>query len=114
MVNNSGARVVFMTSGDYPDTVNFTFNGCAPADIADITEPGETKAVLLYSSWEAKLDKLPFKTMMFFVYNPDSAAKIANNVIGCDSLRKRPDLILKRFDVDMEYLNQHDWKLVYP
>ncbi len=51
---------------------------------------------------------------MYFAYNADSAGKIASGVEGCDSLKRRPDLILKRFDVTLDYLNKHDWQLVYP
>jgi hypothetical protein len=113
MVNNSSSRVVYMSSNSYPDTLNFMFNGCSTKDIGNIVSPGESKSIRLYSSWEKQLDEVPSKTIMFFVYNADSAGNIADNKIGCDSLRKRPDLILKRFDVDINYLNQQDWKLAY-
>ena len=49
---------------------------------------------------------------MFFVYN--AVSKYVTGIAGCDSLGKRKDLVLKRFDVTVDYLNKNNWTLTYP
>lgn len=63
--------------------------------------------------WETKLSKYPDSTEIFLVFNADSANKYVDN-FGCDSLGKRLDLVLKRFDVTVDYLRKNNWTLTYP
>ncbi len=118
MVNNSNQKILFLSSLDFPDTISFRFLTCSTKDIALIISPNETKPYNVGGTydvdWEAKLSNYPMGTRMFLVYDADSAAKIADGFIGCDSLYARPDLILKRFDVDINYLIANDWRLTYP
>lgn len=62
--------------------------------------------------WEEKLSKYPDGTEIFLAYHADSASKYLDNY-GCDSLGKRPDLVLKRFDVTIDYLKKNNWTLSY-
>ena len=63
--------------------------------------------------WQQKLSQFPDSTEIFLVYHADSASKYINKY-GCDSLGKRHDLVLKRFDVTVDYLNKNNWTLTYP
>lgn len=118
MFNGSNKAVVFLSSSDYPDTIDFTISGCGTGDIANIVEPGRSKVYGVGGKadvvWEDFLDRFPQNTMMVFVYDAEAAGSIADNRKGCDSLYKRPDLILKRFDVDMDYLISNGFNLIYP
>lgn len=122
VVNNSKETIVHVSSADYPDTVGFQISGCPTKDIGNIIEPEGSKVYAVGSKadalWEDFLSEFPENTLMVFVYNAEAAAAITHTVNGklvyCDSLESRPDLILKRFDVNMDYLKSHDFKLVYP
>lgn len=118
VINNSREKIVFVSSADYPDTIGFQISGCPTKDIGNIVEPEGSKVYAVGSKadalWEDFLSEFPENTLMVFVYNADSAGAISGKLLGCDSLYKRPDLILKRFDVNMDYLKTHDFKLVYP
>jgi hypothetical protein len=63
--------------------------------------------------WEEKLSKYLDSTEIFLAYHADSANKYIDNY-GCDSLGKRNDLVLKRFDVTVDYLKKNNWTLTYP
>jgi hypothetical protein len=64
-------------------------------------------------NWEILITRYPNQTLLFIVYNADSATKYIDNY-GCDSLGKRNDLVLKRFDVTVDYLKKNNWTLTYP
>ena len=95
MLNHSSQRIIFLTSSDFPDTVGFQFNGCRINDIASIVKPGAEKVYTYWGYWESLLERIPSGTMMFFVYNADTAQKYYSlyGFDGCDSLRNRPGLI---------------------
>lgn len=118
VVNNSTEEIVFIFSDSFPDTVNFNLLGCSTKDKASIVQPSESKYMVIggtsYVKWEEYLTKFPSSTAMVFIYNAEEAGKIADNLKGCDSLYKRPDLILKRFDMDINYLISNNWRLTYP
>lgn len=116
--NNTNASVIFLRSPSYPDTVNFTLIGSLQ-DIANIVKPFDSKPYSYgygaYKNWAEELTTYNENTMMVFVYDADAVAGIdESSNAGRDSLYKRPDLILKRFDVTISYLEANHYKLVYP
>lgn len=122
VINNSRETIVHVSSADYPDTIGFQISGCPTKDIGNIVEPEGSKVYGVGAKadvlWEDFLSEFPQNTLMVFIYNAEAAAAITHTVNGkvvyCDSLESRPDLVLKRFDVNMDYLESHDFKLVYP
>lgn len=114
-VNKSTEKVVFITSMDYVHSSNYSYTSGCPGQDDDRLSPNEEKISIIYSRWEDKILQTPMGKIIFFVYNSDTAIKYSNILIGsCDTLKKRQDLILKRFEVDLDYLNANNWKLIYP
>lgn len=112
--NNSAQKIVVMTSSDYPDTIYYVLNGCASNDIGRMVEAGESRSYWTRSTWEYNFSEIPSHTLMFLFYNADSANHLWQLYGNCDSLRKRPDLLLKRYDVTLDYLEANNWTLPYP
>lgn len=118
MVNNSNQDLVFLFSDSFPDTVNFRFISCSTRDVSRMVQPFESRHISVSGStdlsWEDYLLSYPDNTAMVFVYNMDSTHALSNGIRDCDSLYQRNDLILKRYDVDINYLRSNDWSLTYP
>lgn len=112
--NNSTQTIVVMTSGDYPDTTNYVLDGCASNDIAKMVMAEESRSYWATGRWENKFSQIPSHTLMFLFYNADSANHLWQLYGNCDSLRRRPDLLLKRYDVTLDYLEANNWTLPYP
>ena len=119
IVNNHPNSVVVITSNSFPDTVNFQFNGCPVYDASVTVEPNSTEIYGIRMSWEERFRDRPSNTLMFFIYDIDSAMRYhtgdPKNTSNqdCDSLKKylKP---LRRFDANIDYLNAHNWTLVVP
>ncbi|KQS23824.1 hypothetical protein ASG33_24710 [Dyadobacter sp. Leaf189] len=63
--------------------------------------------------WETLIPRYPKGRLLFIVYHADSAIRYIDKY-GCDSLGKRHDLVLKRFEVTVDYLKKNNWTLTYP
>jgi hypothetical protein len=115
--NNSSVPIIFTKGLDNVDPdKSFVFYDCSSSKPGSTylesgkkngypTSPG--------GNWETTIPRYPNGTITFLTFQADSAIKYINNY-GCDSLGKRKDLILKRFDVTLDYLNKNNWTLTYP
>ncbi|RFS18769.1 hypothetical protein DVR12_26590 [Chitinophaga silvatica] len=118
--NNSGRTIVTTYSPDYPDSIHYQLSTCEVANGIRFISSGVTWVDIWRRPMVTVLNEIPSKTLMYFVYDADSAKKYyelyrkVNGADGCDSFRVHTELVLKRFDVTIEYLNSHDWTLVYP
>ncbi|WP_138476455.1 hypothetical protein [Dyadobacter bucti] len=118
MFENNSSHPIIFTKGPYNGSINdpYTFYDCSPSKFAHTyVEPKEKDgyATSPGGNWETLLPKYPNGTLIFIVYHADSAIKYINDY-GCDSLGKRKDLVLKRFDVTVDYLDKNNWTLTYP
>lgn len=115
--NNSSSSIIFIMGRYQPDTVKFyKFYDCSSSkDAQTYLEPGERDGYPTGpgNNWETLLPKYPASTLIFLAYHSDSASKYIDKY-DCDSLGKRKDLILKRFDVTVDYLDNNNWTLSYP
>jgi len=114
--NNSSFPIIF-TQGPYEgDSVEYyKYYDCTSSEVAhNYVEPGEIDGFPSNpgGNWERLLVKAN-RPFVFIAYRADSAIKYIDN-FGCDSLGKRKDLVLKRFDVTVDYLNRNNWALTYP
>lgn len=114
--NDSPFRIYYIMSKNYPDTVNNLFEYCgSPSDFRESVKSKETNQVIVKGRWEDRFKENAQGTLMFIIYNADTAQKYY--LLGgynCDSLKRRPDLILKRFDVTLDYFRTNNWTLVFP
>lgn len=111
--NNSSSKIAVFTSKSYPDSVSYIFESCQAKDVAYLVDPKITRTYLHRVNWENEINQTANQGLLFVVYNADSVLKYDDNTL-CTTLYKRKDLVLKRFNVTMDYLNRNDWKLSYP
>jgi hypothetical protein len=115
--NDSSHPIIFTKAPDEGNAVDaYSFYDCTSSKLAHTylvqgekdgypTSPG--------GNWEILIPKYPKGTLLFIVYHADSAINYIDKY-GCDSLGKRNDLVLKRFDVTVDYLKKNNWTLTYP
>jgi hypothetical protein len=111
--NNSAKKIAMFMSKSYPDSNNYIFESCQVMDVAHLVEPQSKRTYLHRVNWETEIKQSAGQGLFFFMYNSDSALKYYDNG-HCATLYNRKDLVLKRFDVTIEYLNKKDWILSYP
>ncbi|MCB9046974.1 MAG: hypothetical protein H6550_12650 [Chitinophagales bacterium] len=68
-------------------------------------------AVAMYDSrvpWREVIEKFPSDTISIILFDPDTV-----KFYGWETVRKE-HMVLKRWDVDADYLEERNWTFVYP
>jgi hypothetical protein len=113
--NNSDTRVYFDWRSEYPDT---TLNKTDPQWVGPYNSlpwsenglnPNETKVIRLRGSWEdCFADNIPSDTIMVYIIDAD----VLENVYW-DTIVKNY-MILKRYDLSLQDLEDMNWTITYP
>lgn len=112
--NNVNYDLYYFGSISYPDTINYKTSSCQVEYSVDKIFASSKSKMSFRRNWEDLFILNSYGVYMIYLYNNDSANYYFNLTGNCDSLINRKDLILKRFDVTLDYLNTHNWTLTYP
>lgn len=105
---NESNRSVFMTLNyHYPDTLF----SCDPHKWIELVSLNEESICELRDSWEKeflRLQKKGIDYIQFIVVD-----SLVYRTQPCDSIRKH-NLVLKRYQLDVQYMEEHNWTITYP
>lgn len=102
--NNSDKTIFFCDSYSYPDT-SFDYNPFYSPETFRIN-PGETRSDRIRNTWEGKFELMD--TLMIFIFDEETL-----KTVPWDTIQKKY-MILKRYDLSLEDLQEMDWKITYP
>lgn len=109
IVNKSGHNIgyYFATGGEYgtyyPDSLPES-NEYIVYDMNKVLHPGYES----HLNWESFFQELPYDTLSVFIFHTDTLNKYSWNEV-----RERY-LILKRYDMSLDDLNQNNFTITYP
>jgi hypothetical protein len=109
-LNNSNLRLyVYGTSITYPDTT-IQFQDLTEGGSKFIVNPNSSNetALAIRTMWEVRLDHPIQDTLMVFVFNAEVLESTPWDTV------KANYIVLKRYDLSLEDLQDMDWKIIYP
>lgn len=114
IINRANFDIRYLFSISYPDTNMFEPFSCHINNIADNLGANQSKVLWSRRNWEDLFAMNGKGIVMLVVYKKDDFSYYWNLTGNCDSILKRKDLIMRRYDLSMDYFAQNDWTVVYP
>lgn len=106
ITNSSDKAVYFYNSFSFPDTaILFEANPIKSPEFFKIN-PGDTESDRVRGTWEGKFESMD--TLMIFIFDEETL-----QTVSWDTIRENY-MILKRYDLSMEDLQEKDWTITYP
>jgi hypothetical protein len=106
ITNNCDSDIYFYDSFSYPDTsIRIEYNPIYSAT-EYLIKSKETKSVAVKGTWEGKFEI--WDTLMIYIFDASTLEDLP-----WDTLRK-DYLILKRYDLSQQDLENINWNLIYP
>ena len=104
VVNNSDRRINVAISVNYPDTslsdVGIAYDTIYPH--------AQRKMISVRSGWAGYINKNPHGILLFFISDIDTFYKYG------DEVWQRDYLILKRYELTVDFMEKNNWTVTYP